>query len=64
MPLPPMVVGAATIANLCRLEGGGNLWQLHRGFGVDHMITAVAIAPEGKASSSRRAARDEPVAAK
>jgi|GraSoi_2013_40cm_1033754.scaffolds.fasta_scaffold16686_2 hypothetical protein len=29
-------------------EGGGNLWQLHRGFGIDHMITAVAIAPEGK----------------
>jgi hypothetical protein len=21
---------------------------LHRGFGTDHMITAVAIAPEGK----------------
>ncbi len=29
-------------------EIGGNLWQLHRGFGIDHMITAVAIAPEGK----------------
>ena len=27
---------------------GGNLWQLHRGFGTDHMITAVAIAPEGR----------------
>lgn len=29
-------------------EGGGSLWQLHRGFGTDHIITAVAIAPEGK----------------
>ena len=33
-------------------EGGGHLWELHRelhrGFGTDHMITAVAIAPEGK----------------
>ncbi len=29
-------------------EGGGNLWQLHRGFGTDHVITAVAIAPEGR----------------
>jgi hypothetical protein len=28
-------------------EGGGNLWQLHRGFESDHVITAVAIAPEG-----------------
>ena len=29
-------------------EGGGHLRQLHRGFGIDHTITAVAIAPEGK----------------
>jgi hypothetical protein len=29
-------------------EGGGHLWKLHRGFGADHVITAVAIAPEGK----------------
>jgi hypothetical protein len=33
-------------------DGGGHLWELHRelhrGFGTDHMITAVAIAPEGK----------------
>jgi hypothetical protein len=33
-------------------EDGGHLWELHRelhrGFGPDHMITAVAIAPEGK----------------
>jgi hypothetical protein len=29
-------------------EGGGHLWQLHRRFGIDHTITAVAIAPEGK----------------
>jgi hypothetical protein len=29
-------------------EGGGHLWQLHRGFGIGHTITAVAIAPEGK----------------
>lgn len=28
--------------------GGGRLWQLHRGFGIDHVITDVAIAPEGK----------------
>jgi hypothetical protein len=28
-------------------EGGGHLWQLHRGFGTDHAITAVAIGPEG-----------------
>ena len=28
-------------------EGGGPLWLLHRGFGADHIITAVAIAPEG-----------------
>jgi hypothetical protein len=29
-------------------EGGGKLWELHRGFRIGHIITAVAIAPEGK----------------
>lgn len=29
-------------------EGGGRLWELHRGWRHDHVITSVTIAPDGK----------------
>jgi len=29
-------------------EGGGMLWELHRGRRYDHIITAARIAPDGK----------------
>lgn len=30
-------------------EGGGKLWELHRGYRIPHRITAVEIAACGKA---------------
>jgi hypothetical protein len=29
-------------------EGGGNLWELHRGYRTDRILTDAVIAPEGK----------------
>lgn len=29
-------------------EGGGRLWELHRGCRTDHIITDVVIAPDGR----------------
>lgn len=29
-------------------EGGGRLWELHRGWRQNHIITDVTIAPDGK----------------
>lgn len=40
-------------------EGGGRLWQLHRGSLIDHIITDVCIGPTGKTIFIKTAPADE-----
>ena len=37
-------------------EGGGRLWELHRGCRIGHTITDVQIAPEGRSLFIKTAA--------